>query len=216
MKRTLLSFFFLGGLLSATPVNVQLVNAGNPGVVAYGAYVGPYTLGINGLNAPGMCMDDFIESNVGDTWTANRTDVSSGSFSNTYLGDAGSSIGGQHYSSSQVYTAEAYLFSLITQNRANRADIQEAAWALMDANTYQTVFHSTNNSVENYIHYALDNSSSFDASAFSIISKTGTHSEQEFMVAGVSSAPEPGTIALLGSGFLAVGAFRLRRKKRGS
>lgn len=44
MKKSLFSLLFLGGLLSAAPVNVSFLNAGTPAVALNGVYVGPYTL----------------------------------------------------------------------------------------------------------------------------------------------------------------------------
>ncbi len=61
MKKSLFSLLFLGGLLSAAPVNVSFLNPGTPAVALNGVYVGPYTLSINGVSTPAMCVDDFLE-----------------------------------------------------------------------------------------------------------------------------------------------------------
>jgi hypothetical protein len=213
MKKILLSFLFCGALLSAAPLNVQLVDGGAVPAFAYGAAVGPYTLSVNGVQMPAMCMDDFLETLPGDTWTARQTSVTSHNLGGTYLGNGGAFVGHQYYSSSQLYTAEAFLFDMITKDGADRGNIQEAAWALMDSNTYRDIRHSGNVEVYSLVHTALDSASWFDASNFSIISKLGGHTEQEFMVGRVASAPEPASIALIGGGLLAGGVMRFRRKK---
>ncbi len=113
MKKSILSLFVFGAVLSAAPVNVTLLNAGNPTAVDDSGhyYVGPYTLTLNGVATPAMCVDDFIENNIGDKWVANETNVSSSDFSKTYLGNSGETFDGYHATSSQVYHAESYLFS---------------------------------------------------------------------------------------------------------
>ena len=214
MKLAILSLFFFGTLVSATPINVAFLNPGNPGVVSNGVFVGPYTLSLNGVTTPAMCMDDFLEVYNNDTWTVNSTNAASKHLENTYLGNKGASILGYSYTSSQIYTAEAYLFSLITKPGADRIDIQEAAWAIMDPAAMANVFIRNNTGVEAYLTDAQNHYSTFDASGYSIISQTGRYSnasKQEFMVA---SAPEPATFVLLGSGLFAAGAARFLRRRK--
>jgi hypothetical protein len=222
MNKILVSLLAFGGILSATPVQVKYLNPGTPPVAHNGVYVGPYTLSINGVSTPAMCMDDFLEVYNGDHWAANVTAVKSSNLSSTYLGsgDLGSTsrkIFGQNYTSNQVYTAEAYLFSLLTKPDADRVNIQEAAWAIMDASTMTSIVKSKNLAVESYVQMAFNNLS-FDAQYFRIISQTGLYSgnsKQEFMVV---STPEPASIALFGSGIFAVGlaGFIRRRKPEGA
>ena len=214
MKKSLLSFFLFGALLSAAPVNVTFVDAGNPGVVRSNDYVGPYTLSINGVITPAMCMDDFLEVYWGDKWTANVTNAAGPNFKNTYLGNHGETIDGIHISSKDVYSAEAYLFSLLIKPGADRSDIQEAAWAIMDQNTLNSVIGDNDRPVETYLLAAVENYKTFNASGFRIISETGRYNsnfKQEFMVA---SAPEPASMALLGGGLLLAGGARFLRRRR--
>lgn len=213
MKKSIFLFLAFGALLSASPVNVTLLNAGNGAVDSTGNYyVGPYTLTINGTATPAMCMDDFVEDHIGDQWSANVTAANSSNFSGTYLGNSGETIYGQFVTSAQIYNAEAYLFSLITKPGADQADIQEAAWFIMDPSntTYSSIA-----GVQNYLEAAAYNSPSFNSAGFSIISDVTPFGAQEFMVA-TAPAPEPASIALLGGGlilFSAAGA-RFRRRKQ--
>ncbi len=213
MRRVFLSFVLFGAILSAAPVNVTLLNAGNGAVDATQQYyVGPYTLTLNGVATPAMCMDDFIDNNVGTSWKANVTAVNGPDFSNTYLGNSG--ISQYNTPSGEAYAEEAYLFSLITRPGADQADIQEAAWILMDPANANPVYLN-NGAVQNYLFDAIASLNTFDASGYSIISNTDGvgqfGSTQEFMVA---SAPEPASFALFGAGLLAAGAMRFRRRKQ--
>ena len=155
-----------------------------------------------------MCVDDFIDNNIGDHWTANKTAANSSDFSNTYLGNSGKAIEGQFFTSAQIYNAEAYLFSLIIKPGADQANIQEAAWFIMDP-TNPT--YANNGGVQNYLMAAYNNSPSFNSSEFSIISNVNKGCKQEFMVA---SAPEPASFAMLGGALLAAGAARFARRKQ--
>lgn len=209
MKNCIFALILFGGLLQASPVNVTLLNAGNGAIDSTGRYyVGPYNLTINGIVTPAMCMDDFVEDNLGDKWSANVTAANSSDFSSTYLGNGGETLNGKFYTSAQIYNAEAYLFSLITQPGADQADIQEAAWLIMDSSNPTYV---GNAGVQSYFLAATNNSDSFNSSGFSIISDVNKFGAQEFMVA--TPTPEPTTIVLLGSGLLLLGAARRRPKQ---
>ena len=222
MKKSLLSLLVVfGGVLTAAPVNVTFVDAGNPLVHYNGEPAGPYTVNVNGVSTPAICMDDFLYVGFGDTWTANTTAVNSSNFSQTYLGsgDLGNTsrtILGQTYNTSQVYTAEAYLFSQLTQPKADRGPIQYAAWAIMDPQMLSSILQSQDTAVETYVRMALDNLS-FNTGGFTILSQTGYYNgytyKQEFMVA---STPEPASVVLLGTGLLIAGISRfLRRRNAG-
>ncbi len=210
MKKAILSFIFLGTMLSAAPVNVTLLNAGNGAVDSTRQYyVGPYTLTINGKATPAMCVDDFIDNGIGAAWKANVTAANSADLSNTYLGNNGKTIEGYSFTSTQIYQAEAYLFSEIIKPGADQADIQEAAWFIMDPNNPT---YANNTGVQNYLNAAYYNSPSFDASGFSIVSNVDHGGTQEFITA--ASAPEPASFALFGAGLLAAGAARFARRKK--
>jgi hypothetical protein len=210
MKKILIPFLFLGGLLSAAPVNVSFVDGG------YYGY-GPYTINVNGANVQAMCMDDFLE--VGGSWTANKTVVNSSDLSNTYmeaqnfLGGSTRTINNSTYTASQVYTAEAYLFNQLIQPQADRVNIQKAAWAIMDPSSLQDA--ANDHTIQTYITTAFNNLN-FDTKYFAILSQTGVYSDQNNQEFMVSNTPEPASLALFGSGILAFGfTLFLRRRKEG-
>ncbi len=208
MKKSILSFFFFGAILSAAPVvNVSFVDAGHPVLSAYGADVGPYDLKINGVTVKAMCMDNFLS--VGDPWKANITSVSGNDFSKTYMGNQTFNVFGQTFTSKDVYTAEAYLFSEIVKPGADRADIQEAAWDIMNPDTLKK--DSNNTKVESVLQDVSLNYKNFNTSGYQIISDVNScNPNQEFM----TSTPEPATFALLGGGLFLAGAARMFRRKK--
>ncbi len=215
MKKSILSFFLFGAILSAAPVNVTFVDAGNPLQAAYGDYVGPYDLKVNGVKVKAMCMDDFLT--VGGSWKANTTLVSSVNFSKTYLGNTSFSIYGQAFTSNDIYSAEAYLFSKLIAPSADRASLQEAAWAITDDKTLAKVFATNNTNVQNILQDVFTNYKGFDTTGYEILSDTADcNRNQEFMIktTPASATPEPATFALMGGGLLAAGAARFFRRKK--
>lgn len=223
MKKSILSFFLFGAILSAAPVSVTLVDAGNPVKSVGGVDVGPYDLSINGITVQAMCMDDFLTSKVGSSnkWNANISSVT-GNLSNTYLGESTSSnwIGWlpPSYTDKQIYTMEAYLFNELVQPNANRGNIQQAAWDIMDAVSYWGDYH--NSDVMAVLNDALKNYSTFDASGYEIVTDVSGNGyncgNQEFMIHPdpASATPEPATFALMGGALFAAGAFRFFRRKK--
>jgi hypothetical protein len=217
MKKSVVSFFLFGAILSAAPVNVTMVDAGNPVKAVNGVDVGPYDLTINGVKYQAMCMDDFLTSNVGSTWSANVTAVSGTSFSNTYLGQSNfpNDIGWlpPSYTDKQIYSMEAYLFNQLVQPNANRGNIQQAAWDIMDAGAYWG--DSKNSSIMAVLNDALKNYSTFDTNGYQIVRDVNGSDcrNQEFMI-HTSATPEPATFALMGGGLFAAGTLRFFRRKK--
>ncbi|HEY1946966.1 MAG TPA: PEP-CTERM sorting domain-containing protein [Bryobacteraceae bacterium] len=208
MKKILLPFLFCGAILSAATVTVSVQSADPivPVPAENGAPAGPYTLIVDGNSVLGMCMDDFRGAD--GMWTANVTSLANPNLSNTVLGN-NANVFGYQVDSAQMYSMEAYLFEQLIKPGADRADIQLAAWALMDPDTLNNLLHSHNTVADAYVVAAYENISAVNTAGFEILSDVGgTH--QEFM----TSTPEPGSLALLGAGLLAVGASRFLRRKK--
>lgn len=208
--RLLIAFIIGVGAISAAPITqVTLLNPGNPvitvpnltidGVTDSPAYVGPYTLLINGSDVAALCID-FFDQSGNDTWNAYVTQVGSSDLSGTY-----------HPSYGQEYEEEAYIYSQIVQPGADRTGLQEAAWDI-------TAYGITNSSYtaligdNSYIDAALANYNKMDLSGYAIVSDTTPFGEQELLIAGVA-APEPGSLALFGL-VLLIGGAAARRSSR--
>jgi hypothetical protein len=187
----LVSLFLLAGaVLSAAPTaQVTLVNAGNPTADDGQYYVGPYNLSINGQNFAAMCVDVNDESNIGNTWTAYVSQVG-GDISQTY-----------HADDAVQYKEEAYLFSLITQPGADRVDIQHAAWFITDPG------YAIDSAAQAFVTQAQANYAGMNLSGYELISDVNSPHQQEFIVC----SPEPGSLALLGAGFLLSGLIARRK-----
>ncbi len=195
---------------SAGPIQVTLVDAGSPAVIAPSVtidgstidnvYIGPYTLGINGQDVAAMCIDFNIVSVVGTTYSANVTTVGSSNLSNTYSPAEG-----------QVYEEEAYLFSQIVQASANRTAIQEAAWDITAYDITNTSY-SSQIADNSYIDAALANYSHMSG-LYDVISDTTKGGEQEFIVDPSAVTPEPSSFVLLLGPALLMGAEAVRRSR---
>jgi PEP-CTERM motif len=206
MKKILLPFVLFGAMLSASTLSVQSADPIVPVAAENGAPAGPYLLTFDGTSILGMCMNDFRGAD--GTWTVSVTSLSNPNLGNTLLGNS-SDVFGYQFTSTQMYTMEAYLFQELIKPNADRANIQLAAWALMDPTTLNGVVGSNNTTVENYLYAAYDNISNIDTGAFAILTDVN-NTHQEFM----TSTPEPGSLALLGFGLLAVGAARFGRRNK--
>jgi PEP-CTERM motif len=206
MKKVLLPFVLFGAMLSASTLSVQNADPIVPVAAENGAPAGPYLLTFDGSSVLGMCLDDFRGAD--GTWTVNVTSLADPNLGNTFLGNS-SDVFGYQFTSTQMYSMEAYLFQEIIKPNADRANIQLAAWALMDPTTLSGVVGSNNTTVENYLYAAYDNLSTIDTNAFQILTDVnGTR--QEF----ITSTPEPGSLALLGAGLFAIGVARFARRKK--
>jgi hypothetical protein len=211
MKKVLFFLICSAAIAAATPVAVSYVNPGVPGIVdSKNDYVGPYTLKVAGQNVPAMCVNDFY--NTSGSWSANLTSVTANDLGNTYLGNNTYTVDGYQLSSSEIYQGEAYLYSEILKPGADRLDIQDAAWTVMDYVTGHTPHSNGNQAVNSIIADAVVHAGSFDASGYEILSQVnhGSSAEQEFIVA----TPEPASIALLGVALLLLGMTRVWSKQQ--
>jgi hypothetical protein len=121
------------------------------------------------------------------------------------------------YTDKQMYTIEAYLFNELVQPNADRRDIQQAAWDVMDSNSYVGDYYG-NDDVMNILSDAIKNYSTFDTTGYQIVTDVNGNADayrgnQEFMI-HTSATPEPATFALMGGGLFAAGALRLFRRKK--
>lgn len=197
MKKLFSIFILAAAALSATPATTQLtfVNAGSP-VLSDGSYaVGPYTISINGQNYAALCVDFLHQSSTNTTWTAYINNSSD--FSKLY-----------HPDNLTGYLEEAYLYNQITAPGADRIDIQHAAWSITDPN------YKADSAAQKFVQQAQANYMNVNFAGFEVLSAANCN-QQEFMIwSSPTTAPEPGSFAMLGGGLLfGIGLIRRNRKK---
>ena len=204
--KLVLSFLLTGAVLCAAPItsNVSVVNGGTPVETdGNGHDVGPYNLSVNGTTVQALCVDDLDWSQ--SNWTANVTYLGSGNVSSTY-----------HPADLQEYQEDAWIFSQITKQGADRVNLQDAAWDIMDnsiTSVSQIPKALQGTAIGNDIANAINGYSSMNMSDLEILSGTNPGANgrpQEFIVP--CATPEPASFALLGAGLLLAGAFRARRR----
>jgi hypothetical protein len=216
MRRTIFVFFVLalvlasGGAALASTVTVTLTGAG--GVVSNdgSVFVGPYQLQVGNETVNAPCDDYSDEIWVGESWQANENPLTAAGVS--------SSLFGSHVNADRLYLEGAYLTSLFGKEpTSDYNDIAYAIWGLFDPAALSSSNYNAN--AANFLAQAESAQLSFSQfSGWQILTPiNGSQSQggrpQEFLVPGNSTAtPEPATLALLGSGLLAVGlAWRKRR-----
>jgi len=188
----------------STPVTMVFtgVNGSNDGQY----YVSPYTGTMNGQAVTLFCVDMINEVNFGQTWQANVTNLASGNLSNTRYGD--SAISPVAANAGILYAEAAWLTTQFASNSSDYVSLQYALWDLMNPGSEPTSYGN----VQHWLDLAAVNYGSIDPSQFEIITNVGpvtlTGQVQEFII----RTPEPGTLALLLCGLLALTVLVSRQR----
>lgn len=198
------SLLLLALLLAAVTANADTVAVqlkGVNGASNNGYYIDPYFGNVNGNLTTLWCVDFKHEVWVGDQWQANVTTIADTSdFSKTNL-----------FATYGVQTETIYkeIAWLITNFNKDAASAQWVIWDLSMASTgANAAGHANCNTL---LQAAVANASSVNTGGWSILTNVNlsqTNHWQEFVV-----TPEPGTIMLLGTGLVSLGAFMRRRKR---
>jgi hypothetical protein len=189
---------------TATPVTMvfQGVNGTNDGHY----YVSPYYGTMNGQGVTLFCVDVINDVNFGQTWQANVTNLAFGNLSNTRYGD--SAISPVAANAAVLYAEAAWLTGQFSSNPSDYVSLQYALWDLMNPGSEPTSYGN----VQHWLDLAAANYASIDPSQFAIVTNVGplqlTGQVQEFII----STPEPGTLALLFCGLLALTLLTPRRR----
>lgn len=199
--------FFLP--LAQADSSVNMVFTGVNGVNDGQFYVSPYTGTMNGQTVTLFCDDIINEVNFGQTWKANVTNlataVNTSNFSQTRYG--GVSTSAVFSTPALAYEEAAWLVSQFASNPGDLVNLQYALWDIMNPGARG----NGSSDVQNWLFLASQDYGQINLNNFEIVTNCGpltlTGQVQEFIV----QTPEPGTLALLICGMLALCVRVLRR-----
>ena len=207
MKRFFSLGLFLALLVAAPAVadTVKLVGVG--GANQGGVYVAPYFLKVNNSALLNVMCDDYLHDvTIGESWTATIvpfSDISSGRFWDP--ADPATSL--------HEYEMAFWLFDEWQSHPSQAGNINFALLAIFDpaviGHSGWTIGPNAKlNSASSWLYAAEHFNGSFDYSSFYLVvptdlSQTGP---QEY----IGRTPEPAALALVGTGFVALGFLRRR------
>jgi hypothetical protein len=196
----------LSGAALANPVNMNFLGPG--GNNGGGVYTYPYNFSINGGSSTPLICDAYDNEIIsGETWQANVNPLLSGA--------------GLFGASTTAYEEAAIIFNAIVTNKVDASAGNFAIWGLFSSNPQSNPFFTTSNAA-GIEAWALAQIALLPPGFFNNFALytpiSGTQSwggtPQEFIGYNVPApVPEPGTMALLGTGLFAIGGL-LRKKKR--
>ncbi|MBZ5626392.1 MAG: PEP-CTERM sorting domain-containing protein [Acidobacteriia bacterium] len=208
MKRFLSCFGLFLALLVAIPAGadttVKLVGVG--GASQGGVYVAPYFLKVNGQTISVMCDDYLHDVYIGESWKANiipLSNISSGRFWNP--ADPATSL--------HDYEMAFWLFGQWQSHPSQAGNINFAVWSIFDPavighSGWTTGPNAQLNSASAWLYAAQHFNGPYDYSGFYLIVPTdlSRSGPQEY----IERTPEPAALALVGTGFVALGFMRRR------
>ena len=189
----------------------QIQDAGSKTVGPEDVYLYPYNFSVNGSSTTTqlMCVSFDNEITAGESWDVKIESIAQASGNATQL---------------MNYEADAWLFSQITPSSTSSqvANVQFAAWAVGDptvANaTYDPYYAANETAINQLLSNAFSNATPADLNNYNnyelyVPTRWDSSDGEPQTFIGPAPAPEPGTLALLGSGLLGMGGI-FRRKMR--
>jgi hypothetical protein len=203
---TMAALCLCAGTASATSVKMKLAGVG--GNNAGGAYTYPYNFSINGSAPVALICDDYNnEVTIGETWQANVVGLLSGK--------------GLFGNSSQTlldYKAAGLIFEGILDGKVSANIGNFAIWGLFSTAAQQNSYFQTSAAAGIESMYLAMAKTAPNSAFNGLVLYTpiaGTQSSgglpQEYI--GYSTVPEPGSLALFGTGLISLGGI-VRRKVR--
>ena len=168
--------------------------------------VSPYYGTMNGQGVTLFCVDIINDVNFGQTWQANVANLASGTLSNTRYGD--STISPVAANAAVLFAEAAWLTTQFACHSSDYVSLQYALWDLMNPGSEPTSYGN----VQQWLNLTAANYGSIDPSQFAIVTNVGplqlTGQVQEFII----RTAEPGSLALLLCGLLALTLLASRRR----
>jgi len=192
------------------------VNGANDGVYYVSPYTGTMNYGTSNAQTVGLFCDDINNDvYIGETWTANVTNMASGNFSNTRYGNGWVNPNLGATNPLTLYEEGAWLVSQFGSHTNDYVSLQYALWDLMSPGAEPTNYAGTDGiKVSQWLTWAGQNYGQINPANFEIITNVGTLAYrgqvQEFIV----QTPEPATVVLLLIGIGAMFLLALKRQRQ--
>ena len=190
----------LGLSAQANTISVKYVGA-DTGVTNGADFVLPYQLDVNGITMNATCYDIFHDVTPGETWTANELTVAQAAATGQFSGSSNALA---------KYEDVGFLSQQTTSSAQNQIDLQQDIWNIFAPHTY-----TVTTGMQTYLNLltttAFTNFNFQTVRFLEDVNQGGSGQAQAFVIDPPAATPEPGTVVLLGSGFLLIGIGRIRK-----